>query len=308
MRRPRVGWSAPTRDPLFPSPHGGPRHRAKRRPRPVPARSLRRHRGVRGRVRRARGERPRRLGGSRRRGGHVVLDGRPDARLAQPGPREPGPGRSSASGARWPRSPRGAPRTWRRATRCRTMPPAATSAAEYTQRGIQWYSFGEIIGVSNADWGSAAADHIYSMWKASAPHARDHVQPRLQLHRHRLRRTGRATAPPGPRSCSPTRRTTRRPRPRSMASVVSGTDGHVPWTGHDVKLQTPTWPACASFDVQYRVDGGDVAHGPRTTRRATRSTLSGPRRAATGTASGSGPRTSAVTSRAWTSEGRVWVP
>ena len=42
---------------------------------------------------------------------------------------------------------------------------------EYDHSGIQWYGYGEIIGVSNATFGKPSAAMIYKLWKGSAPHA-----------------------------------------------------------------------------------------------------------------------------------------
>lgn len=42
--------------------------------------------------------------------------------------------------------------------------------AAYDARGIQWFGYGETIGVSSFAWGSDAAMSIYNGWKGSAPH------------------------------------------------------------------------------------------------------------------------------------------
>jgi uncharacterized protein YkwD len=42
--------------------------------------------------------------------------------------------------------------------------------AAFDSRGIQWFGFGETIGVSGWPFGSQAALDIYNLWKGSAPH------------------------------------------------------------------------------------------------------------------------------------------
>jgi uncharacterized protein YkwD len=37
-------------------------------------------------------------------------------------------------------------------------------------RGVDWYGYGETIGMTGWPWGQEAADSIYSMWKASDAH------------------------------------------------------------------------------------------------------------------------------------------
>ena len=68
----------------------------------------------------------------------------------------------------WPRS---APRAWRPATPLSHDAAGGDLGVEYDHSGIQWYGYGEIIGVSNATFGKPSAAMIYKLWKGSAPHA-----------------------------------------------------------------------------------------------------------------------------------------
>ena len=166
---------------------------------------------------------------------------------------------------------------------------------EYDHSGIQWYGYGEIIGVSNATFGKPSAAMIYKLWKGSAPHAaimfsshfnyvgigfayrasnnttwasivfadsKDHTAPKVA-------RDGRHVA--------------RADASRSPGAATTATS-------------RPARPGSRSFDVEVRVDGGpwrlDPEQHPRDVPHR-----SGTGRAATGTGTGSGAPTGAVTSR-----------
>jgi uncharacterized protein YkwD len=176
--------------------------------------------------------------------------------------------------------------------------------AEYNHAGIQWYGFGEIIGVSSAGWGSASAKHIYSMWKASAPHA-------AIMFSRSFNYLGIGFAP---RSSNGTTwasvvfsesRDHTAPKAEKNGKSVHGRDVTFRWTGHDRKLQTHM-AGLDDFDVQYRVDGGGW-HNLRTNTHGTSATLNDRARH-----HWYGFRVRAKDQRgnlsAWTNEGRVWVP
>ncbi len=176
--------------------------------------------------------------------------------------------------------------------------------AEYDQHGIQWYGFGEIIGVSNAGWGNAAADHIYSMWKASAPHAaimfgRGYNYVGLGFAYRESNGTTWASV-----VFSDSKDHTA-PKAEKHGKDVSGRSVTFRWSGHDRKLQTHM-AGLDDFDVQVRVDHGswrtvlnNTTRKSLTLRDRSRGHWYGFRvRAADQRGNLSG----------WTNEGRVWVP
>ena len=80
-----------------------------------------------------------------------------------------------------------------------------------TARGIQWYSFGEVIGASTYPWGGEAAGNIYSLWKGSSTHRSLLFSTRFNYvgiaFAYRSSDEARRMRP----SCSRSRRTTRLP-------------------------------------------------------------------------------------------------
>ena len=184
------------------------------------------------------------------------------------------------------------------------MPPAATWAPSTTQHGIPWYGFGEIIGVSNADWGSAAADHIYSMWKASAPHAaimfsRGYNYVGIGFAYRASNGTTWASV------VFADSKDHTAPKAERDGKGVSGRTVTFRWRA-TIGSSRPTWPASPTSTSR---SASTTATGGRsgTTRPRPRS-RSGTGRAATGTGSGSGRADQRGNLSEWTSEGRVWVP
>jgi len=124
-----------------------------------------------------------------------------------------------------------------------------------TARGIQWYGFGEIIGASTYPWGTQAANNIYSLWKASSPHRSIMFSSRYNYmgvgfaYRAATRTTFASMV-----FTESTDHT--RPSASNGPLVLSGTTVTFSWSGYDPRLQTHT-AGLRSFDVQYRVDGGD---------------------------------------------------
>ena len=176
--------------------------------------------------------------------------------------------------------------------------------AEYTRHGIPWYGFGEIIGVSNADWGSAAADHIYSMWKASAPHAAIMFSRGYNyIGIGYAYRASNGTTWASVVFADSKDHTA--PTAEKNGKGVSGRTVMFHWTGHDRKLQT-RMAGLANFDVEVRVDHGDWRTALNNTTR-TSLTLRDRSRG-----HWYGFRVRAADQRGnlseWTNEGRVWVP
>jgi hypothetical protein len=171
-------------------------------------------------------------------------------------------------------------------------------------RGIQWYSFGEIIGVSSYPWGSQAASNIYSMWKHSTFHAGIMFSKTYNYlgvgvaYRSSNHTTWMSVV--FTESVDHTR-----PAARLASVDASRQDVSVSWSGRDVKLQTHT-AGLRSFDVQERVDGGSW----KTIRNDTTSTsltlADRPRGHWYGFRVQAADRRGNLSS--WTSELRVWVP
>lgn len=176
--------------------------------------------------------------------------------------------------------------------------------AEYDHNGIQWFGYGEIIGVSNAGWGRAAAAHIYSMWKDSPPHASIMFSNSYNYvgigfaYRSSNETTWASIVFSNSKDHT-------RPVAERDGKSVSGTSVTFRWTGHDKVLQTHK-AGLDDFDVEYRVDGG----GWHLIRNGTTSRSLTLRDRSRGHYYGF--RVRAADERGnlseWTSEGRVWVP
>ncbi len=126
--------------------------------------------------------------------------------------------------------------------------------AALTAHGLQWYSFGEIIGTSTYAWGHASAANLYSLWKASPLHHAIMFSPK-----YNYMGAGFARAANGStwssivftESADHTPAVAR----NGSATLVNGTSIHFTWSGADPLLQTHT-AGLRSFDVRYRVDSG----------------------------------------------------
>ena len=176
--------------------------------------------------------------------------------------------------------------------------------AEYDAHRIQWFGYGEIIGVSNAGWGRAAAEHIYSMWKDSPPHAsimfsNDYNYVGIGFAYRASNETTWASI------VFSNSKDHTRPVAERNGKSVSGRSVTFRWTGHDRKLQTHK-AGLNDFDVEYRVDGGKW----RLIRNGTTARSLTLRDRARGHWYGYRVRASDDRGNlsAWTSEGRVWVP
>lgn len=170
-------------------------------------------------------------------------------------------------------------------------------------RGIQWYGYGEAIGMTGYAWGTDAVRHLVRMWMGSSGHralllSRDFNYVGAGVaYRSSNRTTWASLVFTESRDRTP-------PKAYSEGIGASGTTVTVAWSGHDIRLQTHT-AGLRSFDVQYRVDDGAWT----TIRDDTTSTSLTLRDRARG--HWYGFRVQAADRRGnlstWTSEQRVWV-
>lgn len=119
--------------------------------------------------------------------------------------------------------------------------------------GVDWFSYGEIIGMSGYPWGSRSAAHIYSMWKASPAH-----RALMFSDTYNYAGAGFARAADGTTWASVVFTESKdhtAPIARNRSLSRSGTTVYFSWSGKDRRLQTHT-AGLRSFDVQYRRDGG----------------------------------------------------
>ena len=222
--------------------------------------------------------------------------------LAQPGPR-----RARAS-CRSDRGPRSASLATERAGRMAADGhPVAHGRGRQprrrrsTARGIQWYGFGEIIGVSSVPVGQPGGDATSTRSGRRSPtHA-----PIMFSATYNYVGIGfayrSATARPGRRSCSPSRADhTAAGRVRTGADRGRGTTVTLPLVAATTRGSRRTPRACARSTSSTASTAAPGARSGNDTT-ATRAHADQPRRTATGTGSASRRRTGAVTSRAWTS-------
>jgi uncharacterized protein YkwD len=171
-------------------------------------------------------------------------------------------------------------------------------------RGIQWYGYGEAIGMTGYRWGSQAAAHLYSMWKNSPGHA-------ALMYSANYNYVGIGVA------YRSSNRTTwasilfTDSKDHTGAAAQKGTVGaqgttiSFSWSGYDPKLQKRT-AGLRSFDLQYRVNAGSW-RTIRDNTTATSITLTNRVRGRW-----YGFRVQAADQRGnlgkWTSEAKVWVP
>ena len=177
-------------------------------------------------------------------------------------------------------------------------------ATALTNRGIQWYTYGEAIGVTTYPWGTEAATNIYAMWKGSPTHWSLLMSATFNYvgagfaYRSSSGRTFASIV--FTESVDHTR-----PVARMRSASRDGSTVKWSWSGYDPVLQTHT-AGFRDFDVQYRVD-----YGTWKTIRIDTTTTS---LTLTGRPSGHyyGIRVQGRDRRgnlsAWSSELRVWVP
>jgi uncharacterized protein YkwD len=123
-----------------------------------------------------------------------------------------------------------------------------------TANGIQWFSYGEVIGMTGAAWGGEAVSNILGMWMRSADH-----RPLILSSRYNYVGVGFAyRASDGTTWASVVFTESRdhtAPRAWMGDPGRSGTTIWFGWGGRDRRLQTHT-AGLRSFDVEYRVDDG----------------------------------------------------
>ena len=127
-------------------------------------------------------------------------------------------------------------------------------AYQLTSRHVPWYAYGENIAYSTRTWTVQAAQNIYAMWKASAPHRAlmmsrtfNYIGMGLAYRssNHRTFASSVFTESPDHTGA----------RSYFTAATRSGNDLTWTWTGYDVRLQTHT-AGLLGFDLQYRVGSG----------------------------------------------------
>jgi uncharacterized protein YkwD len=119
--------------------------------------------------------------------------------------------------------------------------------------GLQWYSYGEIIGETSYAYGSAAAANLYSMWKASPAHHAIMFSATYNYIGVGVARGANGTTWSSILFTESADHT--RPSARNGTLSGSGTTVRFSWSGADPLLQTHT-AGLRSFDVLYRVDSG----------------------------------------------------
>ena len=175
---------------------------------------------------------------------------------------------------------------------------------QLSSRGVQWYRYGETIGLSSAAWTVDAARTIYRGWMSSAPH-----RALLMSNRFNYIGLGLAYRSSNARTFGSAVMTESLDHTGAVARITgtrrSGDDVSWTWSGYDPRLQTHH-AGLRDFDVQYRVGSGDW----RTIRDNTTSTSLTLRDRVHG-------RTYAIRVRAtdrrgnvgrWTAASKIWVP
>jgi uncharacterized protein YkwD len=172
-----------------------------------------------------------------------------------------------------------------------------------TSRGIGWLGYGEIIARSSFPSGTAAADNVYAMWKASPPHLSIMFSAT-----YNYVGIGTAQSADGTTWVAAIMTESRdhtAPVARNRFLTRSGRDVTFTWSGFDRQLQTHT-AGLRSFDVQVRRDNGSWSTLRDNTTR-TRTIVADRARG-----HWYGFRVQAADRRGtlsqWTSEIRIWVP
>lgn len=127
-------------------------------------------------------------------------------------------------------------------------PGAALRAA-----GLQWYSFGEIIGMSTYSFGTPSASNLYAMWKASPLHHAIMFSTSYNYVGIGVARAANGSTWSSILFTESVDHT--RPTARNGTLSEIGTTIRFNWSGADPLLQTHT-AGLRSFDVLYRVDYG----------------------------------------------------
>jgi uncharacterized protein YkwD len=188
----------------------------------------------------------------------------------------------------------------------RTLSHAAAGGnlgAAYDANGIQWFGYGETIGVSSYPWGADAAMSIYDGWKGSAPHQAIMFSGTYNYVGIGVVKGGDGQAWISAVYAESVDHTA--PVARNGSLTRDGRTLYFSFSGTDPRLQTHT-AGLRSFDVQLRVDGGSW--------RTVRDDIAWTKVRLKDRARGHwyGVRVRAADRRgtlsAWTSEKRIWVP
>ncbi len=131
---------------------------------------------------------------------------------------------------------------------------AGCLSCELNSRGIQWYSYGEVIGWTSYPWGSKAAWAIFSWWKNSPLHWSILMSKTLNyLGVGVAYRSSNGTTWSSIVLTESVDHTL--PVAHMRYGSASGTTVSWGWRGADALLQTHT-AGLKNFDLEYRVDYG----------------------------------------------------
>jgi uncharacterized protein YkwD len=131
---------------------------------------------------------------------------------------------------------------------------AGCLSCELTARGIQWYSYGEVIAENTYPWGYQSALALFNWWKSSPLHwsllmspTYNYVGVGVAYHSANNMTFGDIILTESVDQTSPWT--------QMHSGSVTGTTVAWSWVGDDIYLQTHT-SGFRSFDVEYRVDWG----------------------------------------------------
>jgi uncharacterized protein YkwD len=124
----------------------------------------------------------------------------------------------------------------------------------FTNRGIQWYSVGEIVAYTTYPYGDQAAQSIFNGWKGSSYHWGLLMSSKFNYVGFGVayRSSSHKTFAAGELSESKDRT---KPWAKMSRASRSGTTVSFSWSGADTALQTHT-AGLKNYDVQYRVGSG----------------------------------------------------
>jgi uncharacterized protein YkwD len=122
------------------------------------------------------------------------------------------------------------------------------------ERGIQWFSFGEVLASTSRDWGDAAARSLVDAWKGSPGHWAILMSSAFNYLGVGVAYRSSTGMSYGGIVVSESKDQTS-PWAKMVSKSAKGTTVTWTWSGADTALQRHT-AGLKSFDVQYRVDGG----------------------------------------------------
>ncbi|MFN8630181.1 MAG: CAP domain-containing protein [Chloroflexota bacterium] len=122
-----------------------------------------------------------------------------------------------------------------------------------TAAGLQWYGWGEIIGMSGYPWGSQAAANLYKMWYGSPLHHQIMFSRSSNYIGIGIARAADGSTWSSILFAESTDHT--RPSAYNGSLLRSGTSIKFFWSGKDPLLQTHT-AGIKGYNIGYRVNGG----------------------------------------------------